>query len=186
MTSDLSKAEYETAYALLSGLGPETTTSTSSSPDLDPTRSSLIVPDGYTVRETVETTPDGTTKVTREFVPLPFSAPPAGPERSVPTGSAARRTLPEWLSENRRKTKATVYLTAAAAVTTVGTAYGTDIAAGITAGADALWTATITVLKVTGIVVAAALVLRVAFGGRRRRPRTGTFEGSFKGVWRQD
>lgn len=180
MTPDLTQAEYETAHALLSRLAPETT-----SPTPEPAHGAVTVPEGYTLRETTETTADGTTKVTREVVPLAPTPPPAGSAAPLPTAVTQQRTLPEWLAANRRKVKATGYLTAAAAVTTVGAVYGTEIAAGVTAGAAALWTATVTVLKVTGVVVAAALVLRVVFGGRRR-PRTGTFEGTFKGTWSQD
>ncbi|MFE9466858.1 hypothetical protein ACFYNW_24935 [Streptomyces virginiae] len=85
-----------------------------------------------------------------------------------------------------RKLQAATYLAGAATVTAVGVIHGEAIAAGITAGASAVWSATVTVLKVTGLAIGIGLVLRVAFGGRRRRGRTGTFEGVVRGTWRQD
>ncbi|MFF2571073.1 hypothetical protein [Streptomyces sp. NPDC058084] len=193
MNSDLTQADYDNqAYALLADLSPEDTTPGRHIPAPDhvaPGIAPFVVPDGYTVRETVETTAEGTRTI-REVVPLAPPPVPAAPTAPVPaaapTAITERRTLPQWLTSNRAKLRAAAYLTGAASVTTIGAVYGSDIAAGVSAGATALWHATLTVLKIGGIVVAAGVFLRIVFGGRKRRPRTGTFEGSITGTWRQD
>uniref|UniRef100_UPI002FDC208F hypothetical protein n=1 Tax=Streptomyces sp. IBSBF 2950 TaxID=2903528 RepID=UPI002FDC208F len=109
---------------------------------------------------------------------------------SLPTAfmDRERRSLPQWLTTNRSKLKAATYLAGAAAVTTVGAVYGNDISAAVNSGLHTLWGATLTVLKVVGIAVGVGLALRLIFGGssRGRRPRTGTFEGSLRGTWRED
>ncbi|MFZ3475321.1 hypothetical protein ACODT3_42540 [Streptomyces sp. 4.24] len=147
----------------------------------------LVVPDGFTLRETHRTHTDGSTELIREFVRDPAASgtphPAAAP---APTAITARRTLPDWLADNSRNVKAAAYLAGAAAVTTAGAVYGDAIAAGIAAGAGALWSATLTVLKVVGVIAGIGLLLRFTFGGRSRRPRTGTFEGTLRGTWRQD
>ncbi|MCZ0984007.1 hypothetical protein O1L60_45415 [Streptomyces diastatochromogenes] len=194
MHSNLTQAEYDSqARALLERLENEDTTSTRHIPAPGPVAPGIapfVVPDGYTVRETVETTAEGGTRTIREVVPSPRRRRPrprgARPHPvPVPSAFAEHRTLPQWLTSTRAKAKAIAYVTGAAAITTVGAVYGADIAASVSAGATALWHATLTVLKVGGICLAGALVLRVIFGGGRRR-RTGTFEGSIKGTWRQD
>ncbi|MER0443051.1 hypothetical protein ABR738_00420 [Streptomyces sp. Edi4] len=194
MHSDLTQAEYDSqARALLARLENEAITSTRNVPAPGPVAPGIapfVVPDGYTVRETVETTADGGTRTIREVVPLappPASTAAAAPApRPAPAPSAftERRALPQWLTSTRAKAKAIAYVTGAAAVTTVGAVYGADIATSVSAGATVLWHATLTVLKVGGICLAGALFLRLVFGGGRRR--TGTFEGSIKGTWRQD
>ncbi|MFD5881065.1 hypothetical protein [Streptomyces yangpuensis] len=189
---NLTKDEYDAAArALLEGLGSEDTLSGRHIPTPGPVASGiapLVVPDGYTLRETHRSHPDGSTELIREFVRDPATGPTGHPAPApVPTSIPERRTLPDWLTDNRRNLKAAAYLAGAAAVTTAGAVYGDAIAAGITAGTAALWSATVTVLKVIGVAVGLGLLLRVAFGGgRRRRPRTGTFEGVVKGTWRQD
>ncbi|MFB7649319.1 hypothetical protein ACFC0S_16325 [Streptomyces sp. NPDC056084] len=193
MHSDLTQAEYDSqARALLAHLENEATTSTRHIPAPGPVAPGIapfVVPDGYTVRETVETTADGNTRTIREVVPLappPAPTAPAPTPRPAPTPSAfaEHRALPQWLTSTRAKAKAIAYVTGAAAVTTVGAVYGADIATNVSAGATVLWHATLTVLKVGGICLAGALFLRLILGGSRRR--TGTFEGSIKGTWRQD
>ncbi|MFD5451223.1 hypothetical protein [Streptomyces sp. NPDC127100] len=192
----LPDAERETARALLSVLESDTPANEQPFPTPGPAApgaTPFVVPDGYTIRETERTNPDGSKEVVREVVPL---APAAGttphhPAAPAPEPTAAafteRRTLPQWLTDNRRRLKAGTYLAGATAVTTVGAVYGHDITAAVSAGADAVWSATVTVLKVVGVVVAVGLFARIAFGGgRNRRPRTGTFEGTIKGTWRQD
>ncbi|MDX3165860.1 hypothetical protein PV516_18920 [Streptomyces scabiei] len=197
----LTKAEYATAQALLADLGNETTPGRHIplpgpvAPGIAP----FTVPEGYTLRETHKTNTDGSTEIIREAVPLGQPTPPPAAPRpamsaspdpaSLPTAfmERERRTLPPWLTVNRRKLKLAAYLAGAAAVTTTGAVYGDDITAAASSGLHTLWGATLTVLKVVGIVVAGALFLRIVFGGgRKRQPRTGTFEGSLRGTWRED
>ncbi|MEV1042318.1 hypothetical protein AB0J01_37750 [Streptomyces sp. NPDC050204] len=195
MTPDLTTDEYDTARALLSNLDPEDTIAKHIPGPVAPGITPFVVPDGYTIRETVETTADGT-KVTRDCIPLdpaPHPAAPTVPTTRVtlapteaPSTLPERRTLPTWLTMNRRKAKTAAYLAGAAGATTIGAVYGNDITAALTAGATALWHATLTVLKYGAIAVGAALFLRIVLGGRGRCSRTGTFEGSIKGTWRQD
>ncbi|MEV5454275.1 hypothetical protein [Streptomyces sp. NPDC052535] len=189
----LPDAERETARALLSVLESDSTAQEqfaapgTAAPGIAP----LVVPDGYTIRETERTTPDGSKEVIREVVPLAPAADTTPPRPAAPAPASAvsteRRTLPQWLTDNRRRLKAGTYVAGAAAVTTVGAVYGHDITTAVSAGAAAVWSATVTVLKIVGVVVLVGVFARIAFGGgRNRRPRTGTFEGSIKGTWRQD
>ncbi|MFJ2752673.1 hypothetical protein [Streptomyces sp. NPDC087297] len=184
---NLTKDQYDAAAReLLDSLGTDDSLTSRHIPTPGPVApgiAPLVVPDGYTLRETHRTHTDGSTELIREFVRDP--APQAGPH-PVPTAFTERRTLPDWLADNARKVKAATYLAGAAAVTTAGAVYGDAIAAGITAGAGALWSATLTVLKVIGVAAGIGVLLRLTFGGRRRRPRTGTFEGVVRGTWRQD
>ncbi|MER6253614.1 hypothetical protein ABT224_19890 [Streptomyces sp. NPDC001584] len=186
---NLTKDEYDAAArTLLESLGPEDSLTSRHIPAPGPVApgiTPLVVPDGYTLRETHRTHPDGSTELIREFVR--DTAPGGSTPPPAPAAITTRRTLPDWLADNSRKAKAATYLAGAAAVTTVGAVYGDAIAAGITAGAGALWAATLTVLKVIGVAAGVGLLLRLTFGGgRRRRPRTGTFEGVVRGTWRQD
>lgn len=190
---NLTEAQYETAArTLLASLdGGEDSPSSRHVPAPAPTTPGippLVVPDGFTLRETHRTHTDGSTELIREFVRDPAAAgtPIPAPTASAPTAITARRTLPDWLADNSRNVKAAAYLAGGAAVTTVGAVYGDAIAAGIAAGAGALWSATVIVLKVVGVIAGIGLLLRFTFGGRSRRPRTGTFEGTLRGTWRQD
>ncbi|WP_435245074.1 hypothetical protein [Streptomyces tendae] len=193
MHSDLTQAEYDRqARDLLANLEHVDTTARHipAPGPVAPGIAPFVVPDGYYVRETVETTADGHTRTVREVVPLvpvaetPAPAPvapaaPAPAPAAVPSAITAHRSLPAWITP-----RTIAYGTGAAAVTTVGAVWGADIAASVSAGATALWHATVSVLKVVGICVGGALLLRLIFGGGRRR--TGTFEGSVRGTWRQD
>lgn len=146
----------------------------------------FVVPDGYTLRETYRTHPDGSTDLIREAVPL--VAPPTAPVAS-PAGVAADRAapaaLPSWLTGNRARIKAAAYLGGGTALAAVGGVYGPQIASGVTAAAAAVWTATLTVLKIVGIAVLAGVAIRIACGGGKGS-RGGTFEGEVKGTWRAD
>ncbi|MBI0313056.1 hypothetical protein, partial [Streptomyces javensis] len=155
------------------------------------------VPKGYSLRETHRTNPDGSTELIRETIPIPsISTPipePAVARQTPPPPASAhaseRRSLPDWLTANRRRIKASLYLTATVGATALGVIYGPEIAAGVSAGATAVGRAALTVLKVIGIGVAVGLGLRFAFGGgggSSKRNRTGTFEGTLKGTWRED
>ncbi|QKV98293.1 hypothetical protein HUT19_42005 (plasmid) [Streptomyces sp. NA02950] len=190
----LSKSEYDTAQALLADLSDTTPGRHIPQPGpVAPGIAPFVVPDGYTVRETHKTNTDGSTEMVREVVPLEQpTPPPAAPRRamsaspdpaSLPTAfmERERRTLPQWLTWNRRKLKAATYLAGVAAVTTVGAVYGNDIVDAIDSGLHTLWGATITVLKVVGVVLAGALFLRIVFGGARRKR-----SGGFSGTWWED
>ncbi|MFE2639392.1 hypothetical protein ACFXKF_32315 [Streptomyces scopuliridis] len=151
----------------------------------------LVIPDGYTLRETHRTNPDGSTELIRETFPLPLASLPAAAEHpytgtatSVEAG-AARGILPSWLTANRRHIKTGAYLGAGTALAVAGGVYGPQIASGITAAAAAVWAATLTVLKVVGLAVVIGVAVRIACGGSKRG-RTGTFEGTVKGTWRKD
>lgn len=171
----------------------DTTAPDSAAPGITPS----FVPEGYTLRETHRTNADGSTELIREHIPFPAISTPV-PEPAVarpataavsagaPTPFVERRSLPDWLTANRRRLKAGAYFAGATAVTVVGGVYGNEIAAAVTAGAAAVWAATVTVLKIVGVAVAVGIGLRIAFGGKRGGSRTGTFEGSMKGTWRQD
>ncbi|WP_372412644.1 hypothetical protein [Streptomyces luteireticuli] len=135
----------------------------------------LVVPEGYTVRETHRTHADGTTEVVREIAP---PAPAGQADASPDTDDQGR---PDWLAAHRARIRLSAYLTGAGAVTVLGGVYGSDIVGTITAGAAALWAATVTVLKVVAGTVVVGVALRIAFGGRKRR---GTFEGTVRGTWR--
>ncbi|MFD6534988.1 hypothetical protein [Streptomyces goshikiensis] len=189
---NLTDAQYDTAArALLASLDGEDSPSSRHVPAPGPAApgiNPLVVPDGFTLRETLRTHTDGSTELIREFVrdPAAASGTPRPAAAPAPTAITARRTLPDWIADNGRNVKAAAYLAGAAAVTTAGAVYGDAIAAGIAAGAGALWSATLTVLKVVGVIAGVGLLLRFTFGGRSRRPRTGTFEGTLRGTWRQD
>ncbi|MER5302282.1 hypothetical protein ABT039_22870 [Streptomyces lasiicapitis] len=197
--SDLTTDEYNTARVLLADIGPDATAARHipAPGPVAPGIAPLVVPEGYTVRERYRTNPDGSAELIREVVPLEAAPQAAAPRPTAPTAPVhapipsaitERRTLPEWLQENRLRLKAATCLAGGAAVTTVGAVYGNDIASGVSAGADALWGATVTVLKFTGIVLGIAvgvgLFCRIVFGGGKKPPRGGTFEGSIKGTWR--
>ncbi|MFI1530850.1 hypothetical protein [Streptomyces griseus] len=151
----------------------------------------FAVPAGYTIRETYRTHPDGSTDLIREAVPLvapptaphQHAAPVAGPA-ALAADRAAPAALPLWLG-NRARIKAAAYLGGGTALAAVGGVYGPQIASGVTAAAAAVWTATLTVLKIVGIAVLAGVAVRIACGGGKRS-RGGTFEGEVKGTWRAD
>ncbi|MFI1189285.1 hypothetical protein [Streptomyces californicus] len=152
----------------------------------------FAVPAGYTIRETYRTHPDGSTDLIREAVPLVAShtaphqhaAPVAGPAGQA-ADRAAPAALPSWLNGNRARIKAAAYLSGGTALAAVGGVYGPQIATGVTAAAAAVWTATLTVLKIVGVAVLAGVAVRIACGGGKRG-RGGTFEGEVKGTWRAD
>lgn len=193
MHSDLTQAEYDQqARDLLANLEHVDTTARHipAPGPVAPGIAPYVIPDGYYVRETVETTVDGHTRTVREVVPLAPVAEPPAPARvapaapapapaPVPSAITEHRPLPGWITP-----RTIAYGTGAAAVTTVGAVWGNDIAASVSVGATALWHATLTVLKVGGICLGGALILRVIFGGGRRRG--GTFEGTVRGTWRRD
>lgn len=146
-----------------------------------------VPPPGYTLRTRHRTTADGGSEVEYEVVPLaPLSTGTPAPT-ATPWGEdvPARRSLPEWLTANRRTIKATLYLSAGGALAAGAAIYGPAIGAGVEAAAAGLWSFTLTALKVIGCIVGGVIVLRLLFGGRRR-PSGGTFEFSGTGRWKKD
>ncbi|MFB8314711.1 hypothetical protein ACFC5T_40335 [Streptomyces sp. NPDC055961] len=145
-----------------------------------------VPPPGYTLKTIHHTTPDGGSRVEYEVVPLALLAPsaaPSGPGKV--TGGPGGR--PAWLTTNTAKLKAATYLAGGGALTTGLALYGPAIGAGISAGAAALWGFVVTALKVVGVFLGGLLVLRVlCSGGKDKKPRTGTFEGTLSGTWKQD
>ncbi|MEU2076623.1 hypothetical protein [Streptomyces sp. NPDC013489] len=153
-----------------------------------------VPPPGYTLRTTQITTPDGGTRTEYEVVPLAPAA-PAAPAASYAVRDATLtksgpdwRRLPEWLTANRRKIKAAAYLAGAGTLAAGAAIYGPAIGAGAAAAAAGVWAATLTVLKVVGIAVAAIVGLRVVvwiFGGSKKKS-SGTFRFSGGGTWERD
>jgi hypothetical protein len=144
-----------------------------------------VPPPGYTLKTVHHTTPDGGSRVEYEVVPLaPLT--PAGTPAVAGKEPGARRSLPDWLTANSRKIKAAVYLAGGGAVAAGAAIYGPAIGAGISAAAAGVWAATVLVLKVVGVIFGSLLVLRVLCGGKSKKPRTGTFEGTLSGTWKQD
>ncbi|WP_431776509.1 hypothetical protein [Streptomyces cucumeris] len=142
-----------------------------------------VPPPGYTLKTVHHTTPDGGSRVEYEVVPLaPLT--PAGTPAGAGKEPGARRSLPDWLTANGRKIKAAVYLAGGGAVAAGAAIYGPAIGAGISAAAAGVWAATLTALKVIGIGIVGLVVLRVLFGGRRKK--SGTFEFSGTGTWKQN
>ncbi|GGZ83478.1 hypothetical protein [Streptomyces rubiginosohelvolus] len=140
------------------------------------------VPEGYVAIPRQRTTPDGTVETRWDVIPL---APlPAAAPTIVPTAAAEQRSLPDWLTDNRRKIKAGLYLAGIGGAATAAAVYGPAVGAGISAAAAGVWAATLTVLKVIGIAVGGLLVLKVLCGGRRKKSGTFTFSGS--GTWKQN
>ncbi|AWZ06882.1 hypothetical protein [Streptomyces sp. ICC4] len=78
-----------------------------------------------------------------------------------------------------------MYAGAAGAAVTVAAIYGPAIGAGAAAAAAGVWAAVITAAKVLGSI-AFLLGLVYVLAPRKRKPRTGTFEGVLSGTWRQD
>ncbi|MFI7020116.1 hypothetical protein [Streptomyces sp. NPDC050164] len=157
---------------------------TTSSPAAAPAAPTVPVPPpGYTLKTVHHTTPDGGSRVEYEVVPLaPLT--PAGTPAGAGTETGARRSLPDWLTANRRKIKAAVYLAGGGAVAAAAAVYGPAVGAGISAAAAGVWAATVLVLKVVGIALGGLLVLRVLCGGRRKK--SGTFEFSGTGTWKEN
>jgi hypothetical protein len=144
-----------------------------------------VPPPGYTLRTRHRTTADGGSEVEYEVVPL---APlPAAPATGALWGADGpeRRSLPEWLTANRRTIKVAAYLAAGGALAAGAAVYGPAIGAGVEAAAAGLWSFTLTALKVIGCIVGGVLVLRLLIGGRRS-PSGGTFEFSGTGRWKKD
>lgn len=138
-----------------------------------------VPPPGYTLKTVHHTTPDGGSRVEYEVVPLA----PRTPAR-VEKETAERRSLPDWLTANSRKIKTTVYLAGGGAIAAGAAIYGPAIGAGISAAAAGVWAATLTALKVIGLGIVGLLVLRVLCGGRRKK--SGTFEFSGTGTWKEN
>lgn len=142
-----------------------------------------VPPPGYTLKTVHHTTPDGGSRVEYEIVPLAPLTPAAAPS-ATPKAGAGRRGLPQWLTDNRRMIKASLYLAGITGAATAAAVYGPAVGAGISAAAAGVWAATLTVLKVVGIVVGGLLVLKVLCGGRRKKSGTFTFSGS--GTWKEN
>lgn len=142
-----------------------------------------VPPPGYTLKTAVHTNPDGSSRVEYEVVPLAPLAPAGTPAGDV-KGTDERRSLPDWLTANSRKIKAAVYLAGGGAVAAAAAVYGPAVGAGISAAAAGVWAATVLVLKVVGIALGGLLVLRVLCGGRRKK--SGTFEFSGTGTWKEN
>lgn len=162
----------------------ETTSSPAAAPAAPTAPTVPVPPPGYTLKTVHHTTPDGGSRVEYEVVPLAPLTPactPAGKEKE--TGE--RRSLPDWLTANSRKIKAAVYLAGGGAITAAAAIYGPAVGAGISAAAAGVWAATVTALKVIGVVLGGLLVLRVLCGGGRRK-KSGTFEFSGTGTWKQN
>lgn len=145
-----------------------------------------VPPPGYTLRTIHRTTADGGSEVSYEVVPLapiPAAAPVAGP---VP--AAGPRSLPDWLTSNSRKVKAACYLTGGTSLAALAALYGPTVGAGAAAAAAGLWAATLTALKFIAAIVVGAVVIAAMAGGKSgsRKPKTGTFEGTITGTWKQD
>lgn len=144
-----------------------------------------VPPPGYTLKTVHHTTPDGGSRVEYEVVPLaPLT--PAGTPARAEKADTEQRSLPDWLTANRRKIKAVFYLSGGGAASAGAAIYGPAIGAGISAAAAGVWAATVLVLKVVGVIFGSLLVLRVLCGGKGKKPRTGTFEGTLSGTWKQD
>ncbi|SEE59012.1 hypothetical protein SAMN04490357_7676 [Streptomyces misionensis] len=143
-----------------------------------------VPPPGYTLRTIHHTTPDGGARVEYEVVPLAPLA-PAGAPAETEKATAARRGLPDWLTANSRKIKAVAYLAGGGAITAGAALYGPAVGAGISAAAAGVWAATVLVLKVVGIFLGGLLVLRVLCGGGRRK-KSGTFEFTGTGTWKEN
>ncbi|MFF3843420.1 hypothetical protein [Streptomyces sp. NPDC001930] len=142
-----------------------------------------VPPPGYTLKTVHHTSPDGGSRVEYEVVPL---APLTGPTVPAGTGTqTATRSLPDWLTSNRRKVKAAFYLSAGGTVAAGAALYGPAVGAGISAAAAGVWAATVLVLKVVGIALGGLLVLRVLCGGKGKK-RSGTFEFSGTGTWKEN
>ncbi|MEV7535404.1 hypothetical protein [Streptomyces hydrogenans] len=144
-----------------------------------------VPPPGYTLKTIHHTAADGSSRVEYEIVPLapltPATVPSGAPAE---TGGPGR---PAWLTTNTAKLKAVAYLAGGGLLTASLALYGPAIAAGAAAGAAALWAFVVTALKVVGVFLGGLLVLRVLCSGDKgKKPRTGTFEGTLSGTWKED
>ncbi|MFH8642274.1 hypothetical protein [Streptomyces goshikiensis] len=145
-----------------------------------------VPPPGYTLRTIHRTTADGGSEVSYEVVPLapiPDFTPSAGP-----APIAGHRDLPDWLTANSRKVKAACYLIGGGSLAALAAIYGPAVGAGAAAAAAGLWAATLTGLKFLAAIVVGAVVIGAMAGGKSgsRKPKTGTFEGTVTGTWKQD
>ncbi|MFJ4343206.1 hypothetical protein [Streptomyces sp. NPDC088915] len=145
-----------------------------------------VPPPGYTLKTIHRTAPDGSSTVEYEIVPLAPLTPAAVPAAAAKKAGGPR-ILPAWLTTNAAKLKAAAYLAGGGALTAGIALYGPAVGAGIGAAAAGLWAFTLTALKVIGVFLGGLLVLRVLCGGGKdKKPRTGTFEGTLSGTWKQD
>ncbi|MFF9638752.1 hypothetical protein ACF1D2_29760 [Streptomyces bacillaris] len=144
-----------------------------------------VPPPGYTLRTTHRTTADGGSEVVHEVVPL-APAPATGPaDTPAAATSPAVRSLPDWLTGNTRALKATVVVGGIGTVAGLAAVYGPAIGAGAAAAAAGLWAATLTILKLVAAVVVGAVVIG-ALTSTGPKKKTGTFEGTIQGTWKQD
>jgi hypothetical protein len=141
-----------------------------------------VPPPGYTLKTVHHTTADGSSRVEYEIVPLAPLTAPSAPAGTGPAPSG-RRSLPDWLDDNRRRIKATAYLTAGGTLAAGAAIYGPAIGAGISAAAAGLAAAALTVLKVVGVLVVAVVVLRLLCP--KKKSSSGTFEFTGNGTWRK-
>ncbi|MYX18442.1 hypothetical protein GTY67_34400 [Streptomyces sp. SID8374] len=146
-----------------------------------------VPPPGYTLRTTHRTTADGGSEVVHEVVPL-APVPAAGPVGSAAAAAhspAVRRSLPDWLTGNTRVLKAMVVVGGIGTVAGLAAVYGPAVGAGAAAAAAGLWAATLTILKFVAAVVVGVVVIG-ALTGSGSKKKTGTFEGTIQGTWKQD
>lgn len=142
-----------------------------------------VPPPGYTLKTVHHTTPDGGSRVEYEVVPLAPITPATGPAEEP--RAPGRRSLPAWLTANGRKIKVAAYLAGGGALTAGIALYGPALGAGISAAAAGVWAATMTALKVIGVVLGGMVVLGVLCGGRNKKAGGGTFEFSGTGTWKE-
>ncbi|MGW7461007.1 hypothetical protein [Streptomyces sp. NPDC054797] len=143
-----------------------------------PAAAAPSIPPGFRLTETTHA--DGS--VTRTFEPVPTT--PVEPLLPVAPASAPGRRLPAW-TYSTRALKAYMYAGATGAVVTGAAIYGPAIGAGAAAAAAGVWAAVVTAAKVVG-TIAFLLGLVYVLAPRKKKPRTGTFEGVLSGTWRQD
>ncbi|MFE6086005.1 hypothetical protein [Streptomyces virginiae] len=145
------------------------------------------IPPGFRLVET--THPDGTVTRTFEPVAAPGAGTPATEPADLPDATLAKPgRIPAWACSRRAQklAAAAIALGTAGAVAAV---YGPAIGAGLTAAAAGVWAAIVTAAKVVGAValgLAVLYVLASSGSNKPRKPRTGTFEGTMRGTWRQD
>lgn len=145
-----------------------------------------VPPPGYTLRTTHRTTADGGSEVVHEVVPLapvPLVGPVGNP--AAAKRPAADRSLPDWLTDNTRLLKATVVVGSIGTAASIAAVYGPAIGAGAAAAAAGLWAATLTILKFVAAVVVGVVVIG-ALTTTGSKKKTGTFEGTVQGAWKQD
>ncbi|MCX5278269.1 hypothetical protein [Streptomyces virginiae] len=145
------------------------------------------IPPGFRLVET--THPDGT--VTRTFEPVAATGAgaPAAEPADLPDATLAKPgRIPAW-AYSRRAQKLAAAAVALGSAGVVAAVYGPAIGAGLTAAAAGVWAAIVTAAKVVGAVALGLGVLYVlasSGSNKPRKPRTGTFEGTMRGTWRQD